>query len=414
MRALFLSTQVPVPVDSGYAIRTLSLVRALAELGHEVDFLSFTNRPVTDLRPLSDLCREVALLPQQRVNLTRGGDYLGRLTALLRGRPFAIQRCASPKMLALTRQFLADNRYDFVLGDGVYGLANLPDTPVPVVLNCHNVEWMIIKRYAALEKHPLKRAYARIEAARMRRAEQAAGRRSAVATVCSAVDGATLRQMCPDLPVVVVPNTIDIASFCSSAAETISSPPTVLFQGVMDWYPNRDAVEFFVAQIWPAVRARLPQARFLIAGRNPPADWRQRWSATDGIEVTGTVPDLAPYVRAATVVAVPLRIGSGTRIKILEAAAARRPVVSTSVGAEGLEFQPGKEILIADAPDEFAAAVIELLANSERRAQMAQAAYAVVCEHYSQASVTAAMRQALSHVRSVAAQTSAVVEELPR
>lgn len=151
----------------------------------------------------------------------------------------------------------------------------------------------------------------------------------------------------------------------------------------MDWYPNRDAVEYFAHHIFPKVRAEFPEARFVVAGRNPPRDFVASFRLESRIEFTGTVPDMRPYLSSASVVVVPLRLGGGTRIKILEACAAGRPVVSTTIGAEGLDLEPGKELLVEDDPAEFARAVIALLRDPARCDALAKAGRTAIVERYS-------------------------------
>jgi glycosyltransferase involved in cell wall biosynthesis len=164
----------------------------------------------------------------------------------------------------------------------------------------------------------------------------------------------------------------------------------------MDWYPNRDAVEFFVSAILPRLRAAVPEARFVVGGRNPSDEFRRRFAATPGIEFTGTVPDMRAEIAKAAVCVVPLRIGSGTRLKILEAAAMAKPVVSTRVGAEGLDFVDGKEIVLADEPKAFAGAVADLLRDASRRRELGQAARRRVEKCYSFPVLRTAVRAAFA------------------
>jgi glycosyltransferase involved in cell wall biosynthesis len=164
----------------------------------------------------------------------------------------------------------------------------------------------------------------------------------------------------------------------------------------MDWYPNRDAVDYFAERILPLVRAECPNVKFVVAGRNPPVQLVGKYRNDHNIEFTGTVPDMRPYLSAATVVVVPLRFGSGTRIKILEAGAAGKPVVSTSIGAEGLNLEHGKEILLADLPAEFARSVIQLLRDSARRDSIGTAARAAIVKHYSERALKCSLRAAIS------------------
>ena len=383
MRILYLSTQIPVPANSGYAIRMLSLLRAIAALGHSVDFLSLATDSAYNLQPLFDCCSSVATVLHKRDNMSRSTGYFGRLVALARGRPYAVDRFTSPEMRERITQILATTKYDCVFGDSIYALVNLMSTDVPVVLNCHNVEWVIFQKYAALERNPVKRVYATLEMRRLRNAERRACDRSVIAMTCSENDLRALQALRSDLPIFVVPNCVDTSyARPNMAASNDAYPPTVLFQGVMDWYPNRDAAEFFLSKMLPAIRREIPEIKVIIAGRNPPDEFRRNCVSVPSVEVTGTVPDMRPYLERASIVVVPLRIGSGTRIKILEAAAAGKAVVSTSVGAEGLCFEDQVEIVIADKPEIFAQEVIGLLRNRERRNSIGEAARAKVVGHY--------------------------------
>jgi glycosyltransferase involved in cell wall biosynthesis len=195
------------------------------------------------------------------------------------------------------------------------------------------------------------------------------------------------------MPVTVVPNVVDVHSY--KVADT-DDGAGVLFIGGMDWFPNRDAVEFFEEAVLPELRARLPVARFMVVGRPPPDRLRRRMEAS-GVEFLGRVDDIRPVVSAAAVSVVPLRIGSGTRMKILEAAALGKAIVSTRLGAEGLNFADGSEIALADEPGAMAAAVADLLKRPAARTAMGAAARVRVEEEYSFEALRRCLREALVH-----------------
>jgi glycosyltransferase involved in cell wall biosynthesis len=155
----------------------------------------------------------------------------------------------------------------------------------------------------------------------------------------------------------------------------------IVFSGLMSYYPNQQAVGWFLDEIFPRIARRVPAARFVVAGAAPPGWLRAR--ASDHVEVTGRVPDIRPYLRTASVVVAPLRIGGGTRVKILEAQAMRRPVVSTTIGAEGLDVAHGQSILIADDAHEFADRVVDLLSDASQAARIAASGWAHAAEHFS-------------------------------
>jgi polysaccharide biosynthesis protein PslH len=396
MQILFVATNLPVPPNSGQSMRSLSIIKALASSGHDLSFLSFASKNrQEDLHPLSSFCHSIELLNREMKNLTLQANYSERVLSLLKLECYSIERFRSTAMQEAIRAQLNRQRHDLIICDGIYSLANIPKTRVPILLNCHNVEHVIIKRYAQLERNPIKKCYAIAESNLMRSAEQEGCRQVAGVMVCSEIDRKVLQTLRADLPMTVIPNVVDTDSIQPNSPGT--ADPILLFQGVMDWYPNRDAVEFFVRGILPEIRAKCPAARFVVAGRNPPTEFVDRFSSDTKIEFTGTVPDMRPHLASATIVVVPLRVGGGTRIKILEACAAGKPVVSTAVGAEGLELEPGKEILLADNPTEFAHVVSDLIQNPLQRKAIAESARRAVVARYSQVTLKTKLDNLLAH-----------------
>jgi glycosyltransferase involved in cell wall biosynthesis len=396
---LVVATNLPVPPNNGQSIRSLSIIQALESSGHDLTFVSFANkRRPKDLLPLSSLCRSIDLLERETANLTQQADYLPRIRALLAFRSFSVERFRSAAMREKIQGKLRAERYDLIICDSIYALTNIPETKVPIALNCHNVEYVILERYSRLERNPVKKFYARIESHFMRIAERRSSYRASVAMVCSQVDLEILRLFRQDLPVFVVPNVVDTDLIRPVERSSLNGAgPVLLFQGGMDWYPNRDAVEFFARAILPRVRAACPEARLIVAGRNPPSQFVERFRSDPMIEFTGTVPDMRPYLAAATVVIVPLRLGGGTRIKILEACAASRPIVSSSIGAEGLDLKPGEEIILADEPVEFARSVVNLLQDPARSEAIAKSSRVAVVERYNHVTLKRSLDALISH-----------------
>jgi glycosyltransferase involved in cell wall biosynthesis len=314
-----------------------------------------------------------------------------RIRALPCARPYSVERFASSEMRRLVEQRLRADEVDAVICD-VFTSANVPDTRVPVLLNHENVEHTILRRYCDVERNPAKRAYAWLEYLKMRRWERRACARSRVGLACSDVDGRILERLCPATPSVTVPNIVDLDDVEAEVAP--EEPGTVLFQGGMDWLPNRDAVDFFATAIFPQVRALAPEARLVVAGRNPSPAFVASFAHVPAMRFTGTVPDMRAVIASAAVSVAPLRIGSGTRLKIIEAAALGKPVVSTRIGAEGLDFVDGEEILLADDPARFAQAVAGLLGDRARRRRIGAAARRRVEQTYS----LPALRRALTSV----------------
>ena len=398
MRILFVSTILPIPTNNGRAMRSMSVLHGLWGVGHDLTFVSFAPRSrAANLEPLSRWCSQIDLLNMELPNLSEESNYFERIKSLLQAKSYTIQRFRSHAMRAKIQAHLSTGTVDLIVCDSLVSFVNVPKTSAPIALNCHNVEHVILKRYAEIEPNFARRLYARIEAALIRHAERDACRRATIAMACSEVDRIMLRELRASLPVFVVPNAVDGDSV-QTADNHNEQDRLLLFQGGMDWYPNRDAVEFFAEQILPLVRAEYPGVRFVIAGRTPSQDLVERLDGKNGISFTGTVPNMAPYVAAATVVVAPLRLGSGTRIKILEACAAAKPVVATSLGAEGLELDNGKQIILADDPAKFAASVIGLLRDSAQRDEIGRSARRAVMERYSQAVVELKLNFALSSI----------------
>jgi polysaccharide biosynthesis protein PslH len=405
MRILALSVTSPVPANNGVKMRTLSVLRALAAEGHEIALITFADPSATDqpCSELSRLCRRVIHIPHRLKSLSSHADYLGRLAHLFSSTPYGVVAARSAEMACEISAHLDQGAVDAVLCEQTDLLINLPArSSVPVVVDFHNVDYLILERYLRFERNPLKRFYAWLESRKLRAWERKACRTASAAFACSHHDRALLQALGPNLPMFVVPNVVDVNEYAPGGEE---DERKILFQGGLDWYPNRDAVEFFVAHIFSRIRSQFPEAKFVVAGRNPPEEFRQRLSRVPGVEFTGTVPDMRAEIASAAVCVVPLRMGSGTRLKILEAAAMAKPIVSTNLGAEGLEFLNGEEILLEDNPSAFAAAVVKFLRAPADRKHFGQAARKRAEQQYSFPPLRASLREALNTFISDASQS---------
>jgi glycosyltransferase involved in cell wall biosynthesis len=246
------------------------------------------------------------------------------------------------------------------------------------VLDEHNVEYRFMERLERQERSRLRRLFYRLEARKLRDDELAACRRADAILTTSDVDRATLAPDVGATPIRVVPNGVDTTFFTPGPAG--NGRPRLVFTGAIDYQPNTDAVLHFCAEIWPRVRRAAPEATLAIVGKDPPPAVLAL--AGEGVTVTGTVPDVRPWMQSATAFVVPLRTGGGTRLKILEALASGRAVVSTSLGCEGLEVTPGRDILVADEPAAFADAVLRCVGDPALRARLGAAGRALVEERY--------------------------------
>ncbi len=394
MRILYVSVAYPLPPNNGSKMRLWAVLRAMASVGHQITLAAFAAPGEVDgtEEELQRVCKDSEVIPLRYTQLSGGGNYLSRLRGIFSSSPFTIDRFRSDDMRLRLERRVRERSFDVVICDNVYSAINLPANASPIVMNSQNVEYLILQRYAEQEKNPLKALYARLEANKLRRFEATMYRRAACAMTCSNVDADLVRQLCPGIKVFVAPNVVDAREYEITAEE---DPRTIVYQGGMDWFPNRDALEYFVRQIFPLVQKEVPGVRLIAAGRNPAPEFRARFDDVTALEFTGTLPDLRPVIAKAAVTVIPLRIGSGTRLKILEAGAMRRAMVSTSVGAEGLDFVPGKEILIADDPATFARHVIELLRDPARRKILGETARNRVLQDYDCAALERSVRNAL-------------------
>ena len=236
------------------------------------------------------------------------------------------------------------------------------------VLFQHNLETLIWRRHAEHAGDPLRKMYFHSQAERMFRAERDVCRGARTVIAVSEADARLHRELFGIERVPYVPTGVDVTSLTPASPAPIETD--LVFVGSMDWMPNIDGVEYFLDEILPLIRRRRPECTITIVGRKPPASLRRRAESDAKLRVTGTVNDVRPYLWSAAVSIVPLRVGGGTRLKIYEAMAARTPVVSTSVGAEGLGIHPPVDIRIEDTPETFAEACVELLESQAERSRL--------------------------------------------
>jgi glycosyltransferase involved in cell wall biosynthesis len=278
----------------------------------------------------------------------------------------------------------------------------------PCILFQHNVESSLWQRMAKTESNPLLKMSYAIEAAKMTRYERSTLRRFHHIIAVSEHDREQMLQMDSQCEITVVPTGVDTHKFRVAPASS-TNPPRIVFTGSMDWEPNIDAVDYFCAQIWPRIRKEFPEAVFQIVGRRPAAKVQRL--ASDSVEVTGTVPSVEEYLDKASVVVVPLRIGGGTRLKIFEAMAMGKALISTSIGAEGLDIKSGHDLLLADEANAFADAVILLLRDAEIRRRLEKAAVETAAQ-YDWSSVAAqfadVLKSVAGHGAAVSRQTASV------
>jgi sugar transferase (PEP-CTERM/EpsH1 system associated) len=379
MHVLFLSTRSPWPLNGGHPLRTFHLLREAARR-HRVSFLTFIQHEEEweGLSVMEEFCDSVVALPVPS-DASRGALAAALARNVASTLPFVAQKYDTPAMRDAVRKVAGRAPVDLLHLDmlplAVYARAA---GPVPVVLTDHNVEYVLLERRAKTQQGATGWFW-RAQARRLRRFEAAAVRAATRTIAVSDVDAATLRALVPGANVHVVPNGVD-GEFFQPGAEP-EDPDALVFVGAMTHHPNVDSVKYFVEEIWPRIRAARPGARLTVIGAHPPQSIRT-FGDTPGITVAGQVPDIRPYVQRAAVYVVPLRAGGGTRLKILDAMAMGKAIVSTSVGCEGLEVADGCDIAVADTPEAFAQRTLSLMDDAAARAAMGRAARATVEARY--------------------------------
>jgi polysaccharide biosynthesis protein PslH len=383
MKILWVNTNFLHPTTKGGQIRTLEMLRHL-HLRHEIHYVAIAD-PAQPQGPARahEYCSKAYPFPYL-IPRKRSPAFLRQVAAgIFSQTPLAVSRFHPPGMRRFLEDLIHTKRFDRGVVDHLAPTAYFPDLPHAVLFQ-HNVETIIWQRRVEHSSSPLHRWYFRLQAHRMfefeRRVCHAAGQIVAV----SPADASAMRELFGVSRVSEIPTGVNLEYFRHPGTSAAASATTdLVFVGSMDWLPNVDGVLYFVREILPLIRRRRPECSLAIVGRTPPPTITALAERAPRIRVTGTVPDIRPYLWGAAVSIVPLRIGGGTRLKIYEAMAARVPVVSTSIGAEGLTVHPPTDIRIGDTSRDFADRCLELLSDSEQRRQMATAAWEMVSASFS-------------------------------
>jgi sugar transferase (PEP-CTERM/EpsH1 system associated) len=380
MKILWFKSDFLHPTTRGGQIRTLEILRRLHSR-HEIHYVAFDDpRQPEGLRRSHEYCFRaypVCHLVPQRRSLRFAGQLARGLVA---SEPVSIRRYRSAVMHRVAGQLMASGNFDVVVCDFLTPAVNLSDLG-RVILFQHNVETMIWQRHTQVASNRIARFYFRRQAERMRAFEGKVCRSARHVVTVSRSDATLIRKLFGVSRVSDIPTGVDAEFFTPrQPAQQIAD---LVFVGSMDWLPNVDAANFFVREVLPLIRRSRPECSLAIVGRRPGPDIVALGRRDRNITVTGTVPDVRPYLWGARVAVVPLRIGGGTRLKIYEAMAAQTPVVSTTIGAEGLELIAPDQIRLADTPGEFARQCLWLLEDSLLRNRMAAAARAAVASRFS-------------------------------
>jgi sugar transferase (PEP-CTERM/EpsH1 system associated) len=400
MRILWIKVGGLFPVNTGGRRRSFEIVSALSQR-HQVSLLT-THPPGEDeklLREALPACHEVISVPHE---IPKQGS-LGFIAALARSwfspLPVDLYRCRVEAVRQRAEQIISSGAVDVVVADFLAATPNLSlrreGKRPPVVLFEHNVESQIWRRLRDNEKSPLRRLLLEVEWRKLQRYEARACGEASRTIAVSDKDRIGLAKLAPGGQITSVATGVDTEYFAPQ--DRPQQPRELVFTGAMDWFPNEDGILNFVETTLPLIRKQVPEVRLTVVGRNP-SEKLKTLAGAAGVRVTGTVDDVRPYLADGAVCIVPLRIGGGTRLKIFEALAMGKAVVSTTIGAEGLPVTPGEHLILADEPAAFASSVIELLQQPERRSALGKAGRELVEQNFAWPMVATGFEKQLTEV----------------
>lgn len=406
MRILFVSSYPASPATYGGQRRLEGLMSGLARR-HEVSAAALAS-PRFDIaaaeREMRRYCADVFLVPSRSEDR---GKRLLQVRSLLSRRSFEAHFLAVREFQRVLDVALTEKAVDVVIASAALGMGGYqlkqapPGQPAPrVVFDDHNIEFDLQRQLSGAGS-VMRRLHYAINWRKVRREELEEWRSRDGVTFTSMPDRDRALSRVPSLRSAVVPNAVDLTTFEPRRTDPPPDGATVMFFGINDYYPNTDGILFLLREIWPRIASSRPRARLKIVGPRPTPEILAHRS--DRIEVTGRVDDLRSHIASAAVMVVPLRLGGGTRLKVLEAMAMGKPIVSTVIGAEGIAAAHGEHLLLADEPDQFAAAVGRLLDDPDLGGRLGRQGRALVTERYSWGAASDEMERFLSEIVSASA-----------
>jgi polysaccharide biosynthesis protein PslH len=375
LRLLQIAPRAPWPLDTGAKLRNYHLARAL---GASVDVTLIAFGADHSEGQLSEIYPGIVTVPRSEKY-----SFGNMLRGAIGGTPLPLLNYTTPEMSSALERLLATEQFDVIQVESIHLMNYLPalrsarNHPL-VVCDWHNIESDLMRQYAERERNPARRTYARRTARLMSGAEGRALKEFDAHIAVSKPDAQRLQALDSNAKVFVIDNGVDAAHYADGQD---AGKNRIVFVGSMDYHANIEAATNFGRAVWPMIHEKRPDLRFTIVGRNPPAEVTGL-SSINGIEVTGSVADVRPYYREAWAAVVPLNLGGGSRLKILEAMAAGVPVVSTKLGAEGLEVTDGQNILLSDSQMELAHGVFKVIDSVDLRAQIITGGQTLVRARY--------------------------------
>ncbi len=391
MKLLILTPQLPYPPQQGTTIRNFNIIRHLAPY-HEITLLSFgTEQELQNAEPLRALCRRIVIAPYPTRSLAQRA-----WTTFASPLPDMALRLASRAMRDKLSSLVRDEAFDIIQIEGIEmaefwrGVQSTnPKSQLPkVVFDDHNAEYVLQRTAFESDVRRVPRwhaaLYSFIQWKKLEQYERKICERADHVVACSGADANAIRALAShQLPITVIPNGVDIDHYVPS--DEVCAKPladlAMVYTGKMDFRPNIDAILWFCDDILPRIRAQVPLAHIVIVGQKPTPKIAARQKQNQ-VEVTGWVNDVRPYLADAALYVVPLRMGSGTRLKVLEAMAMGKAIVSTTRGVEGIDLTNGRDVMIADSPDAFARACVGLLGDPARRRELGRHARRIAEQKY--------------------------------
>jgi polysaccharide biosynthesis protein PslH len=376
VKVMHILSYVPIPLNSGGKLRVYYVMKALTK-HHDVTVVSYGTPAERDLLhahfgiPLEN----IHIIPS---HFARRHRRLMQVLALGTRHSFYHYDLNSPQMEATVASVLASESFDVIQTEFPLIGASRCETDAVKILDAHNVEYEIFKRISETDRSALRGWYNQREYHKVRREELAILGRQDALFVTSERDGDLIAEDLPHIPKHVIPNGVDVGYF--KASQVTPEPHTLVFTGTMAYQPNSTGMLFFLDEVFPSILREIPDAKIYIVGNKPPPELANR--ASDHVIVTGLVDDVRPFMDRASAVVVPLLAGSGTRLKILEALSMKKPVVTTTIGGEGIDLVHGESAMIADDPEDFAQNVVQLLRNPELQTKLRDVGYRLVSDRY--------------------------------
>ncbi|MBL3556705.1 MULTISPECIES: glycosyltransferase family 4 protein [Marinobacter] len=409
MKLLWLSHLIPYPPKGGVLQRTYNMIKEVSKY-HEITLVAFNqagflsaslpdqNDPLEYAKQELLKCVEsihVLDIPEDAIS---GGRYLTALKALFCGQAYNMEWLKSAEARDTIASLLAEKSFDAVHIDTI-SLCVYSDLlkGLPVVLNHHNFESAMLRARSKTEQNPVKSLYYKYEASRLWKSEVEHCRHSSLNVTCSDEDAESMKAAIGDGEFISVPNGADVSYFYPNSSVTVA-PKSIVIVGGLSWYPNREAVEYFIREIWPLIKVRLPDMRVDIIGRDPTPEMLKLAETDELFRVHGFVDDVRDYLWRAQFYICPIRTGGGTKLKILDALASGCCIIADPFACKGIKVQDGIDVTFAQTPESYVDAIVDLLGNPEKEARLRKAGPELIRNRYSYLSIGKRYAEALDQL----------------